>query len=259
MREACEAFAQCGLAINDKESMLTKTEAIVLRSFKYGDNKLITDLFTRSGGRLSFVATVSARGKLKKQYFQPLSLLEVEYDMRPKLQLQKLTAASINVAFADIPFNPTKLSISLFLAEFMCRALNGERQGEPLFSYIADSLRWLDGSKTGIANFHLVFLMRLTRFLGFFPNLDNYSDGDFFDLRSGCFCTQKPLHNDCLATDDARRMTTLMRMNYHNMHLFRLSRDERNRLLDVALRYYEIHLPDFPQLKSVDVLREMSV
>lgn len=241
--------------------MVTKTEAIVLRAFKYGDTKLIIDLFTRKDGRVSFVAAVSGRGrgKLKKQYFQPLSLLEVEYDLRPKLQLQKLASAAISVPYTDIPFSPPKLSISLFLAEFLCRALSGERQGEPLYSYIADSLRWLDGSRGQCANFHLVFLMRLSRFLGFFPNLDGYAEGDCFDLRSGCFCAQSPLHSDCLAPDDARRMRTVMRMNYQTMHLFRLSREERNRLLDVALRYYGIHLPDFPPLKSVDVLREMSV
>lgn len=239
--------------------METKTEAIVLRSFKYGDTKLIVDMFTRKDGRVSFAVPISGRGrgKLKKQYFQPLSLLDVEYDYRPKLQLQKLSGATIGVPFADIPFSPPKLSISLFLAEFLCRALNGERQGEPLYSYIEGSLRWLDGSSVGIANFHLVFLMRLSRFLGFFPNLDDYSEGDCFDLRSGCFCTHSPLHSDWLSPDDARRMRTMMRMNYQTMHLFRLSREDRNRLLDVALRYYSIHLPDFPPLKSVDVLREM--
>ncbi len=230
-----------------------------MRSFKYGDTKLIVDMFTRSDGRVSFVASVSGRGrgKLKKQYFQPLSLLDIEYDFRPKLQLQKLSDASVGVPFTDIPFNPPKLSILLFLAEFLCRALNGERQGEPLYSYIVGSLRWLDGSNSGIANFHLVFLMRLSRFLGFFPNLDNYTDGDCFDLRSGCFCPNSPLHSDWLSPDDARRMQTMMRMNYQTMHLFRLSREERNRFLDLALRYYGIHLPDFPPLMSVDVLRQM--
>lgn len=239
--------------------MMTKTDAVVLRSFKYGDNKLIVDMFTRNDGRLSFIAAVAGRGrgKLKKQLFQPLSLLEVEYDLRPKVQLQKLVSATIATPYAEIPFDVAKLSVSLFLSEFLCRALNGERQGEPLFSYMADSLRWLDGARLGVANFHLVFLMRLSRFLGFFPNLDDYVDGDCFDLRSGCFCHVATLHADCLAPNEARQMRTMMRMNYQTMHLFRLSREERNRLLDVALRYYEIHLPDFPKLKSVDVLREM--
>ena len=52
-------------------------------------------------------------------------------------------------------------------------------------------------------------------------------------------------------------MGMLMRMNYETMHLFAMSRTERNRCLEIILRYYRLHLPGFPELKSPDVLREL--
>ena len=64
------------------------------------------------------------------------------------------------------------------------------------------------------------------------------------------------VHNDCIAPAEASRIARLMRMDYATMHLFRLSRDERARCLDVILTYYRLHLPDFPELRSVEVLRE---
>lgn len=240
--------------------MLVKTEAIVLRAFKYGENKLIVDLFTRTDGKLSFILAMpkSGKGRLKRQLFQPLTLLTVTADIRPKATLHKLTDAAIDVAFTSLPFNPYKLSISLFVDEFLCCALRGEQRNEPLFLYIKDSLRWLDECRNdGFANFHLVFLMRLSRFLGFYPNLDDYRDGDFFDLRGSCFCSRPPLHGDVLAPIEAGRVRLMMRMNYQTMRLFRMTRAERNRLLDVAVRYYAIHVPDFPELKSLAVLRDL--
>lgn len=239
--------------------MQTETDAVVLRSFKYGDNKLIVDLFTRSDGRVSFIVPVSktGRGRIKKQFFQPLSQLRVIYDLRPKSQLQKLSDAAISQPYTSIPFDPLKLSISLFLSEFLCYALRGEQSDPLLYGYVEDSLRWLDGCSEGFANFHLVFLMRLSRFLGFYPNLDDYHDGCYFDLRGSCFCVHPPLHRDYLGPDEARRMRLMMRMNYQTMRLFHISRQERNRLLDVAVRYYTIHIPDFPELKSLEVLRGM--
>ena len=205
--------------------MLTKTQAIVLHSLKYGETRLIVDMFTRSQGRQSFIVSIpkSVKGKIKKQLFQPLTLLEIEYDLRPKLQLQKLSDVRLASPFSSIPFDPNKLSISLFIAEFL----------------------------------YLVFLMRLSRFLGFYPNLDHYQAGDYFDLRESVFLPVPPVHRDFLHPQEAEKIQLMMRMDFPTMHLFRMSHQERNRLLEVSLIYYRLHIPDFPELKSVSVLQEL--
>ena len=249
--------------------MLVKTEAIVLHSLKYGETKLIVDMFTREAGRLSFAVPLSKspKGRLKKQYFQPMTLLEVEIDLRQRLQLQKLKDARLLSAYASIPFSPEKLALSLFIAEFLYHALRSEQQNEPLFAYLVDAMQWLDIAETGYANFHLTFLMRMSRFLGFYPNLEvrgmrsevrEMSETEFFfDLREGQFCTSAPTHRDFLQPDDARRIHTLMRMDFPTMHLYRLNRTDRNRIVDVLLHYYHLHIPQFPELKSLSVLQEL--
>ncbi len=249
--------------------MLVKTEAIVLHSLKYGETRLIVDLFTREVGRLSCIIPLpkTPKSRLKKQYFQPMTLLEVEIDHRQRLQLQKLKDARLLSAYGSIPFSPEKLALSLFIAEFLYHALRSEQQNEPLFAYICDSMQWLDTVEVGFANFHLTFLMRLSRFLGFYPNLEvrgerievrDMSDIEmFFDLREGQFCTSAPTHRDFLQPDDARRIHTLMRMDFPTMHLYRLNRMDRNRIVDVLLHYYRLHIPQFPELKSLSVLQEL--
>ena len=239
--------------------MLTKTQAIVLHSLKYGESRLIVDMFTRIHGRLSFIVNIpkSAKSKVKIQLFQPLTVLEIESDVRPKVQLQKLKDVRLASPFVSIPFEPDKLSISLFVAEFLYYALRSEQQNALLFDYVINSIQWLDGQEGSIANFHLVFLMRLSRFLGFYPNLDDYVSGDYFDLRESVFCSTPPAHHDFLHPDEAEKIQLMMRMDFPTMYLFRMSHEERNRLLEVALTYYRLHLTDFPPLKSVSVLKEL--
>ena len=275
--------------------MLIKTEAIVLHSLKYGESRMIVDLFTRQQGRLSCIVSIpkTSKAKIKKQLFQPLTLIDVESDIRPRVQLQKLRDARLLHTPLTLHLSPAKMAISLFLAEFLYHALRGEQQpDEQLFDYMKHSFLWLDAAHDGYANFHLSFLMHLSRFLGFYPNLEsgrlgvsssgrfgvsssgrlgvsssgrlddkpqtlNLKPQSFFDLRESCFCEAPPLHADFLHPEEAARIHDMMRMDYQNMHLFRMSRTDRNRCLDVMLTYYRLHLPSFPELKSLPVLKEL--
>jgi DNA repair protein RecO (recombination protein O) len=220
---------------------------------------MIVDMFTRMNGRLSFIVPLpkSSKGRMKKQYFQPLTLLTIETDVRPRLQLQKLSQVAITKPLSSLQTHPSKLSIVLFLSEFLYHALKGEQQNEPLFDYVVNSLLWLDGAESGVANFHLVFLMRMARFLGFYPNLEDYEPGCYFDLRASAFCLEPPVHRDVLLPPEAEKVQLMMRMDYQTMFLFQLSRHDRGRLLEIALAYYRIHLPAFPELQSLGVLQEM--
>ena len=158
-----------------------------------------------------------------------------------------------------MPYDPYKSAIALFLAEFLYRALKEEAENAPLFAYLVHSVLWLDACDTNFANFHLVFLMRLSRFLGLHPNVEGYAEGDCFDLLNACFVAESPRHGMYVGPQEASHISLLMRMNYETMHLFAMSRRERNRCLEIINEYYRLHLPDFPELKSLPVLQELFV
>lgn len=157
----------------------------------------------------------------------------------------------------SVPYDPYKLSIAMFLAEFLSHALREEGKNEPLFAYLVSSIRWLDACRSDYANFHLVFLIRLSRFLGFYPNLEDYREGSWFDMLNACFVESKPLHGICLSPEESSHICQLARMNYETMFLFGMNRMERQRCLTVMMEYYRLHLPEFPELKSLDVLKEL--
>lgn len=239
--------------------MEVKTRAIVLQTIKYGDSQLIVDLFTEKLGNLSFIVRIprSAKAKTKRQLFQPLMTLNLEFDYRQKAGLQKLKEVCISDPFVDIPFSPYKLAISMFLSELLNHATKGELKAESLFVFLHDSIFWLDEAKEGYANFHIVFMIRLTAFLGFFPNIEGGAEGEFFDLVDGCFVKLTPTHNKYLSAEDSLKMLNLIRLDYKTMHLYTMSRMDRNRCIEVLLMYYRIHVPGFPELKSYSVLKEL--
>lgn len=239
--------------------MEVKTKAIVLRTVRYGDSRMIVDMLTASVGRVSFACGLSKtnRGKIKKQLFQPLTLLDIVFDYRPTMELQRIKDVRMARPFVSIPFDAYKLSIGLFLAEFLVYATKGEQDGNQLEEFTEKSLLWLDNAVDGFANFHLVFMIRVSLFVGFYPNLDGYSDGAWFDLRDGSFTMTCPSHPDYLNPDDSRRILLLTRMNFDNMRLFSMSRVDRNRCLDVIMTYYRLHVANFPVLRSLEVLRKL--
>ncbi len=239
--------------------MLRKTKAIVLRTIKYGEQKIIVDLFTEAEGRVSVVARLpkSVKGKFRKPLFQPLSLLDVEYDQRMNASIYNLREAVMWMPYTLLRVDPVKNALALFLAEFLYHATKSEQQNVALFHYMAQSMEWLDAAQGHLANFHLVMMMRLTRFVGFFPNTEDYRPGCFFDLQNGCYSVELPPHHDVIPPDEAAYIGTLMRLNYETMHLFRMTRAERNRCVDVIIDYYRLHVPGFPLLNSTQVMREL--
>lgn len=240
--------------------MYQTTTGIVLHALKYSDTANIIDIYTESSGRLSFLVPLSRgkKSKIKYALFQPLSIIELEISLRPTANLHRIKEAKLMHPFSSIPYNPYKSAIALFLAEFLCRGVREEGENRPLFAYLRHSIAWLDACEKEFANFHLVFLMRLSRFLGLYPNVDDYQEGDCFDMMNACFISVRPqLHNFFIENKEAYWVTRLTRMNYETMHLFAMSRVDRARCLEIINDYYRLHIPGFPELKSLSVLREL--
>ena len=239
--------------------MQEKTRGIVLRVLRYSDQAIIVDIYTELRGCLSFwvKSTASRKASVKNMFFTPLSMLELNYDFKPAASLQRIRDVRFAYVYSTLPFEPMKAAVGLFLSDFLYRVLKQETANRPLFAYLDYSLQWFDRSESSYANFHLVFITRLTRFLGFYPNVEAYHKGDYFDMLNACFVSVRPLHGAFLKPEEASRINLLMRMNYETMHLFTMSRLERNRCLVIMNDYYRLHLPDFPVLKSLDVLKEL--
>ncbi len=237
--------------------MLGRTIGIVLHQLKYNDESIIVDIYTLQHGHLGFLTRMpkQKRSNVKTLLLRPLNILEIDFDFRPNQSLQRIRDMRLHVSYESLPYDYIKGAISLFLSEFLFHALKHETENPSLFHYLSSSLQWFDRSEKGLVNFHLVFLIRLIRFLGFWPNVPDNSQGMLFDMRDGTMVGVPPVHGQYLKEDESAFLPLLLRMDYATMHLFKFSRLQRVRILEVLIDYYRMHIPEFPELKSLDVLR----
>lgn len=239
--------------------MQTKTKAIVLNNVKLKDNTLILHLYTEEFGRCSCLlfGAQSKRGGRKLAFTQPLSLVEIVVEHRPNRDLQKIKELKVDRPANGILFNPYKNTIAFFLAEILCNVLKTSERDESLFLFLHNSIRYLDQMENGICNFHLTFLVKLSYFLGLWPDIDRLTTYPYFDLKQASFVQSVPLHKYYLETARSPLLQYLTRINYRNMHLFRFSRNERNEIIERMLDYYRLHLQGVGELKTLDVLKEV--
>ena len=239
--------------------MLQKTRGIVLRSLKYGETGLITTIYTEAFGRMAFIMQgihgkrTSVKGNLLKQLF----LLEMEVDYKPGRELQRVKEIKNISPFGSIPFGIVKSSQALFLAEVLEKVLREEESRPDLFGFLFRSIQVLDLLEDGINNFHLIFLIQLTRYLGFGPS-NNYSESNqFFDMIAGKFVLSLPAHPWFLQNRESLVLVQLIGMSYQNSAEFKPDQVLRNFLLDFVLEYYGLHLGNKLNLKSLEIFREI--
>lgn len=235
------------------------TKGIVLRTIRYSDSRIIVSLFTEHYGMLSAAVRLTRGGRSggRNALWQTLNVVEVSVDYRPSNDLQKISEVSISTPWMELPYHPVKASISMFLGDFLYHSLRGEGENRPLFSFLYNSLRWLDEADGGVANFHLLLMIRMTRFLGIWPGMDGYGRNMVYDMKAACFSAVLPEHGQYLEAGDAMWIPLLLKMDYSQMHRLRMTRNERWHMLDVLLRYYRLHVPSFGELQSVEILREL--
>jgi len=239
--------------------MLQKTRGIVLRSLKYGETGLITTIYTEAFGRMAFIMQgihgkkSSVKGNLLKQLF----LLEMDVEYKPGRELQRVKEIKNISPFGSIPFGIVKSSQALFLAELLEKVLREEESRPDLFGFLYRSIQVLDLLEDGINNFHLIFLIQLTRYLGFGPSNNFSASNQFFDMIAGKFVVLPPAHPWFLQNYESSVLAQLIGMSFQNSSEFKPDQGLRNILLDFVLEYYGLHLGNKLNLKSLDVFREI--
>lgn len=238
--------------------MQVKTSGIVLHSIKYTDSTTIITVYTQQFGRVSFMVHGANKKKsvCRAAFLQPLSIVEMDIFHTPGKNIQRLKEMRMEQSFAGIPFDPVKNSLALFLSEVLFRTLRQTEADESLYLFLENSILQLDCSETGMSNFHLVFLLKLTRYLGFEPNQDEVKT-NYFDLMNGVFLEEKPLHTHFILPEVTADFTRVLNADYSTMHNLAFTRARRADLLQSIVEYYQLHLADFHGLHSLPVLQSL--
>jgi DNA repair protein RecO (recombination protein O) len=233
---------------------LVTTKAIVISSLKYGDTSLIVRCFTEKEGLKTYLikGVLSAKkGNIKAAYFQPLTQLKIEAIHNAKGNLNSLKEVHIVNPYRNIHSNIFKQTIVLFLSEILSSTIQEEEENEALYSYLETSFCWLD-THDKTSNFHLLFLLNLSKYLGFYPDISNV-DFQYFNLFEGSF-TQSTIEKEIIFGENLVQFKKLLGTNFDSIFTIEFSKKERQQVLQIIIRYFELHLDGFRSPKSLGVL-----
>ncbi|MGB0880329.1 MAG: DNA repair protein RecO [Polaribacter sp.] len=230
------------------------TKAIVLSSLKYSDSSLIVRCYTQKEGVKSYLIRgilKAKKGSIRVAYFQPLTQLNIIANHNTKNTLNYIKEAQIGVPYKTIYSDVVKQSIVLFLSEVLANCIQEEEENTTLFTYLETALIWLDVHKK-IANFHLLFLLNLTRFLGFYPDISEKNKKGF-DLMEGNF-TNSTHKKNVVSGNHLYQFKKLLGIDFDAIHKVSFNKQERQSILQMIIQYFELHLDGFKTPKSLQIL-----
>lgn len=230
--------------------MEIENRAIILKTTKYQDKNLIVKAYSFQEGLVSFfVPNVFSTSKKpnKIAYFQILNIIEYELQSFKIGSLPKLKTVNNKYPLQYIYTQIEKSSILIFLAEVIDLCIKEEEQNQLMYHFLETKILELENGNYN--NFHLIFLMEFTAYLGFFPK-KNYQEGYYFDKINGNFT----LHYNpfCFTVDQSKVLA-----EFFINPLTKLNSSQKNILINLWIEYYQSHIDSRLKIKSLDVLREV--
>ncbi|MEQ8361253.1 MAG: DNA repair protein RecO [Cyclobacteriaceae bacterium] len=218
--------------------MLHKTKGIVFRYTPYGETSIIVNIFTESFGLQSYIVNSvrSKTGKSKIAIYQPLTLLDLVVYHKENAGILRIKEVTCAHPYHTVQSDPMKSCIGMFINEVLNKTVKEQVHADEMCNFIFDALIRLDALARP-ENFHLIFLIKLSKYLGF---------GPFAKVELGGLM---------LNEEEEEILDKLLQCEYEDP--LKMSNDHRRILLDALIRFYSSHIDAMGSIKSVQILREV--
>ena len=220
--------------------MLHKTRGVVFRFTKYGDTSIIVTLFTELFGLQSYIVNGvrSKSGKNKIALFQPLTLLDLVVYHREHANINRIKEVKCLYPYQSIPVDIKKSALAMFIIEVVNKTIREESHAQELCEFLIHAFMTLDQIDLGSENFHLIFLLKLSRMLGF-----------------GAHHVNEVLGARVTTEQNERIIATLLKSEYTTV--VSMQNHQRREILDLVLKFYADHIDNLGEMKSIQILREI--
>lgn len=220
--------------------MLHKTRGIVFRFTKYGESSIIVTIFTELFGIQTYIVNGirSKNSKGKIALFQPLTLLDLVVYYKENANIKRIKEVKCAHQYQALTTDIRKSIIAIFISEMLNKTVKDETHAQEIFEFLFHALMLLDHQQNSVENFHLVFLIKLSRFLGF-----------------GAHQADEILGARMLDSAEEAILKNLLQADFTEQIV--MTNVQRRNLLEAILRFYTLHIESLGEIKSVQVLRDI--
>lgn len=236
--------------------MIHSTTGILLHTIKHSDSSAVLHVFTRDFGRKAyFLRGLSKKKNSPRSILFPLAILELQVTDRDNKSLQQIKEVSMHKPTFELLSNPVKSSIAIFLNELLHRSIEVNYQNEVLYDFLENAIQLLD-SASDVKNFHIWFMLELSKYFGFYPmkNADLRSSKFQFELESGTFAGIGGCSGAFMDEITAAVLDEVLGMKFDELSLLGISSFDRKTLLQGLVEYFIIHVPNLKRVSSLEVL-----
>ena len=224
-------------------------KAISLGYKKINSSTVICTLITEKFGLVSYLIKgfQSKKSKTKINTLEPMGLIQIKSAQSKNRNLQRLD--EIRLLVPPTNFISAKL-LKLFYAEFLKKVISQSTEDISLFNFLWKITFDLNGNKRINKSDHLLFIIKLTNYLGFYPNVVNIKNS-YFNLESGDFENIKSENTISKHESDIFKSMITGKCDDFN-------KNDREVGLDILIKYYNYHNHEVKNLKSKKIIESLN-
>lgn len=243
--------------------MITKTEAIVLRTVEYQESSIIATLFTHKHGKIAVIAKGARKPKSKfSAFLVPGQMLEVVYYMKQTRQVQTLSDVSYLKKLDNIRLNLQKMALATITLELTSQLLHDNEVNEPLFQFLSAMLPWINKQDKVSRIMFPYIQIRLAQLLGIgIQNVIEEHDSvnmGYINIESGTLSSQ-PVESEAVKLTPkqfhfVRESLKSMKSSIFDIDL---STNELKSLIDYLDKYFRYHIEGVKPRKSDAIFEQL--
>jgi DNA repair protein RecO (recombination protein O) len=159
---------------------LVKSEAFVLKSFKYGEASKIVTLFTRDYGKINAIVKGARNSKSKLcGTVESMNYINAIIYLKENRELHLISNAEYLESFMNIISDFSKLEAAYKIIEILSKSLPERDVNKLLFEILKNTFTKLNSAERNCLNYVLHFQIQLINILGLNPGFsEDYTDAE---------------------------------------------------------------------------------
>ena len=235
-----------------------QSTGIIFRRIKYSETSLIVDIFTKGKGIRSFIfsGVRKAKAKVSAAMIDHMNIVNIIAYDKDNDKLARVKEIHLEYPYRNLTTDVIKSSLGIFLLEMTRDCIQEKEPNEELFEFITEWYKYLDRCEHQLSCFHLMYLLGLSRFLGFEPMNDfDEETRTQFNLMDGNFVHISNTSKYLLPVERSIFIRQLLKADMKQLEYIRIPRGVRDALLKDIIKFYRLHIDNFREPKSLPVIQ----